>query len=652
LSRRLASGLVLVLALSTGSAAHAQPAGDAAATSQELSAIRDQLVALDIEKALAAIEALLARPDLPDETRADALDLRAQAHVASDHLDAAEKDYRAILQLRPGYVPGRDVTSKKAMDRFKKLQASLIGTVQLDVDPKDTSITVDGRPVAVPANAALPVLAGERKLSFTHKGFDPQDVTIRAVAGQETPARIRMVPNARSLVVRTDVDGVAVTLDGIPSGLTARGSEAGSDVNAPAVLQLEDVSIGEHELSLSKTCFAPESFSEIVTVDLADRSPKLLRVVAMRPARAKVAATGASYEGELRVDGERVASLPLTSFAACPGVRALEVVASGRVVWSGDVTADESGATVDLSPRPSAVLVGAAWPSAWSAAAAAWSLRGRIDLPAGVDLTTADGWKAVALPPGTDLAVAVIPRAGVAGDERVVLYGPALNEIEESATAPRPSRPTWNVGSLGAKFADGAPGTLVLASVSTGGPAVRSGLLAGDRVTAVSGRAVATSPTAREAVAGSGVGAKVVLDVVAPSGTARKVECVTSAEPRLSATGGEDPSRIMRAAWASADAAAGGPDGAVALANLASLLERAGRDAAALDAWRRVRAVGAGALAARAAYAVGAGLQAEGKRAEAIEAFGQARAGAAASGDVALAAAAGDRLADLGVAPH
>jgi tetratricopeptide (TPR) repeat protein len=652
LSRLLATGLVVALALSAGRAADVQPAGDAAAMGQELNAIRDQLVALDIEKALAALEALLARPELTEETRADALDLRAQAHVASDNLDAAEKDYRAILQLRAGYVPGRDVTSKKAMDRFKKIQASLIGTVRLDVDPKDTAITVDGRPVAVPANAALPVVAGERSLGFTHKGFDPQDVTLRAVAGQETLARIRMVPNARSLVVRTDVDGVAVSLDGVPSGVTARGSEAGSGVDAPAVLQLEDVSIGEHELSLSKTCFAPESLAEIVTVDLADRSPRLLRIVAMRPARAKVAATGASYEGELRVDGERVASLPLTSFAACPGVRALEVVASGRVVWSGNLTADESGATVDLSPRPSVVLVGAAWPKAWSAASETWSLRGRVDLPAGVDLTTADGWKAVALPPGTDLAVAVIPRAGVAGDERVVLYGPALNEVEERATAPRPARPTWNVGSLGVTFADGAPGTLVVASASAAGPAARAGLLAGDRLSAVSGRAVATAATARDAIAGSGVGAKVVLDVVAPSGTARKIECATSAEPRLSAMGGDDASRIARAAWASVDAAAGGPDGAAALANLASLLERAGRNAAALDAWRRVRAVGAGALAARAAYAVGAGLQAEGKRAEAIEAFGQARTGGAASGDVALAAAAGDRLADLGVAPH
>jgi tetratricopeptide (TPR) repeat protein len=89
-----------------------------------------------------------------------------------------------------------------------------------------------------------------------------------------------------------------------------------------------------------------------------------------------------------------------------------------------------------------------------------------------------------------------------------------------------------------------------------------------------------------------------------------------------------------------------------ALANLAILLEGSGREATALEAWRRARAIGGGALAARAAYALGAGLQADGKRVEAIEAFGQARSEGLLGGDPALAAAAIDRLADLGVAPR
>ena len=115
---------------------------------------------------------------------------------------------------------------------------------------------------------------------------------------------------------------------------------------------------------------------------------------------------------------------------------------------------------------------------------------------------------------------------------------------------------------------------------------------------------------------------------------------------------GDASSDVVRAAWAAVDAAAGGAEGALALANLAQILDRSGRSAAALDAWRRVRALATGRLAARAAYAIGVGLQESGKRAEAIAAFGQAKSEGTASGDLMIAAAAADRLADLGVAPR
>ena len=653
MTRRLAFALVVFLAFSVVRTADPPPApGDATPVGQELAAIRDQLVALDIEKAQVALNAILERFDLPEATRVDALDLRAQAHVASDDLDAAEKDYRALLELRAGYSPGREVTSRKAMDRFLRIQASMIGTVRLDLDPKDASLTVDGRPVSVSADGAFPTVSGERRLRFARKGFDTQDVSVQAVAGRETPVRIRLVPNARGLVVRTDVDGVAVTLDGIESGVTTRGGESVSDAKAPAALVIEDVAIGEHDLRLAKSCFATESLQEIVSVDLADRSPKLLRVVEMRPARTRVTATGAIYEGELRVDHERVASLPLTSFAMCPGQRTLEVVASGRVVWSGDLAAEESDLTLDLTPRPSAVLVGAAWPKSFVLATAAWSLYGRVDPPPGADLTTREGWDAVSLPLGTDLAVAVISGAGVAGDEHIVLYGPALQEVEDRAPPPSPSPPRWIVATLGAVLVDSREGSVVLASISPSGPAARAGLLPGDRLVAIAGRVVANAASAGEAIAASGIGAALVLDIAPSSGPVRKAECVTAPEPRMAPLFGEDASRVVRAAWALVSAAAGGPEAAQALANFAILVERSGREAAALDAWRRVRAIGGDALAARAVYALGAGLQADGKRVEAIEAFGQARSEGMQSGDPALAAAAIDRLADLGVAPR
>ncbi len=650
MKRRLAAAFVLLAVLSV-SAAEPTPAPASAAPDvrRELDAVRDQLVALDIEKALAALETILARSDLPEAARRGALDLRAQAHAASDDLPAVEKDYRAILAIDAAYAPAREVTSKSAMDRFVKIQRSLIGTVHLDLDPKDASMTVDDRPTPLSATGSFPAAAGERRAGFTRKGFDALSVTIHVVAGQETLVQVHMVPNARGLIVRTDVDGVAVALDGAALGVTARG--AGGE-GAPAELLLPDVGIGEHELRFTKSCFASESVQQAVSVDLTDRSPKALTVVVLRPASTRVAVTGASYEGDLSVDGARIASLPLTSFSMCPGVREIEVRASGRVVWSGAVDAPEADLTIDLTPRPGAALVGAEWPKAWDAALASWSQRGRLGLPAGADLAATSGWSSVTLPNGTDLAVGVIPSGGVAGDDRVVLYSPALQRVEDRASAPAASHPRWSEGSLGAAMADGPGGTVLVASVAPGGPAARAGLLPGDRIVTISGRPAASTASARDSIAAAAPPAKVLLEIAPPAGPARRVECETSAAPAAPRSDGESDSPIVRAAWASADAAANGPESAFALAALASLLERAGRDAAALDAWRRARAIGGGALTARAAYAWGAGLQARGNSAEAIEAFTQARSGATASGDAALAAAAADRLADLGVAPR
>jgi len=441
-------------------------------------------------------------------------------------------------------------------------------------------------------------------------------------------------------------------VDGVPSGVTARGSDAGSDAEAAAILLIEDVPIGEHELRLTKTCFATESLQEIVSVDLADRTPKVTRIVAMRPARTRVTATGARYEGELRVDGERTATLPLTTFETCPGVRTVEVVASGRIVWSSVLDAEESDITIELAPRPNVVVVGADWPKTWAAAVSRWSLRGRVDPPPGADLTTSEGWSAVSLPPATDMAVGVIPRAGIAGEDRLVLFGPSLQVVEDRVSPPLASRPIWTRATLGVSLVDAGQGTVVFASVTPQGPAARSGLLPGDRLLAISGRSVANASAAKDTIVAAGIGATLELDIAAPSGPVRKVPCTTSPEPVLTPPHGDEPSRIVRAAWASVEAAAGGPGAAIPLANLAVLLERSGQDSAALEAWRRVRAIGGGALAARAAYASGAGLQADGKGVDAIEAFGQAKSEALANGDTPLAAAASDRLADLGVTPR
>ena len=119
------------------------PAPDS--TRMLLDVIRDDLVGLRFEEALAALEALLGEPDLSTADRGEALVLRSQAHVAFGDLEAAEKDYREILRMRPAYVPDSSLTPGKAMERFKRARAVTLGDLIVEVVPTGARILIDGR---------------------------------------------------------------------------------------------------------------------------------------------------------------------------------------------------------------------------------------------------------------------------------------------------------------------------------------------------------------------------------------------------------------------------------------------------------------------------------------------------------------------------
>jgi PDZ domain-containing protein len=631
--RGLLAAVVLAAAVTQGRA-------EDPARRDELAAIKQRLVALDLEGAQAAVSRFLQTPGLTDDERADALALRAGVHVAAGDLGAVEADYRAVLALRPDFVPEPALTSKKSMERLARLRASMIGTVRLDLDPKDARLTIDGKPVTAKAGS-LQVLAGERRLHAERSGFDPVDLTVRAVAGAETLLEVRLVPNARGIVVRTDIPGVAVVVDGARAGETAK-------AGGGAELLVPDLPIGEHAIELSKPCFATETVPALVSVDLADRTPKPLAVVTMRPAASRITATGADYKGELRVDGEALSSLPATSFNICPGPRTIEVVASRRVVWSGTIEAEETDRTLDLSPRPNVALVGDEWPEAWKDFAGAVSLRGRID-PGARDLSTPAGWRDLKLPSDTDLAVGV-RGARLPGERpRVWVYGPATGAFAETSSTPPPARPTWAGSRVDAELVD-HDGGVAVAGVKSGGAAERVGLASGDRIIAVSGKDVATVEAVRRHLDALPPGSPVSLRVISPGKEARTVSPTLLADPRITVP--EDPvDAILRGAWAAAEGAAGGPDAASALANLAVALEAEGRAAASVEAWRRAKTLDPATFGLRADYAVAVDLASRGKRAEAKDLFRRVRESAEPSGDIAIGAAAGDRLADLGVTP-
>ncbi|HEX6853399.1 MAG TPA: PEGA domain-containing protein [Candidatus Polarisedimenticolaceae bacterium] len=634
------------------------PARGQAQGSAELEAARVELEAARFDKALAVLDALLARPDLEPSIAGSALALRAQARVATGDLGRAEQDWKRLLLLRPDYEPDPTTTGRKARERFDRVASTVVGGLKFEIDPPGARIAVDGRLVTPAADGTLRLPAGDRRIEVEHPGFDPASLGATVIAGDIVPVRVRLVPNARSVVLRTEPDGVEVRLDGTLLGVTARPSES-APASAPAFaraarLEIADLPLGEHVFELTKPCYRTTRVRVQVQVDVTDRGAIALETVALDPARAVVAVRGKPEGAEVRADGVALGRIPLEGAALCAGTRAFEVRAGGRVVWRERVELPEQGtATLEVAPRPQAVLLGSAtWPAALRELEGAFGVEARAELPAGTDLGAAEGWASVTLPADTDLAVAVLPAGAGQGVGRVVLYSPILRTLETLEGAAlsirRPSRvrPT-----LGWRLADLSGGGVVVAEVIPGGPASAAGVVAGSGVAVLAGRVVASAAQAHAVVAGLPPGSPVTIDLVVPGeAEPRKVEATLGGAPVFAPKTEGPGGAAIAAAWGAVDGV-GAEDRRIALAQLGSLLLVAGRAEAAADAFSRAASpptTEPGAID----YLLGRALAAAGREAEARAAFSRVREGSsrAEGGDgPPLAPAAADHLADLGV---
>jgi hypothetical protein len=657
-SLRHGAGWALLLAVSLTAVVPAAVAQESEDNRQLLDSIREDLVQMHFDEALAGIEALLGRPGMTQAERAEGLILRAQAHAAFGDFDAVEKDYRAILGIRPAYVPDASLTPSKAMDRFNKVRKEMIGRIKVELDPEDARLFVDGVEVMPDADGVLSVLAGPHALRAERSGHDPLEQDVDVAANQEVPLLLELIPNARTVVIRTDQPGVAVRIDGQPVGETARVSDAVGAGAPAAELVVEDVPLGEHVYELTKECFTPQLLSDTLAVDLLNKMPKRYEVVRMSPARSRVALRGGPARGDVLIDRKKVARLPAETIETCPGERTLAVALGGRVIWQQTLVLEEGRErTLEVEPRPNVVLVGTErWPDALSEMGQKFNLVERLDRPDNADLDTPEGWTALRIPSDVDLVFGLVPARRQGAADRWYLYSPILREVTRIEAAPPSSeRPEWTRVTWGFDTVDTlVGGTNRVVRVQSGGPAARAGLAPGDRVVEVAGREVENSMQIEATLKLARADKPVRLKWVDPEGQTGEADMTGNVSPLLVARLERVDEAIVRAAWAELDADVGDPQRVdSALANLGLLFLDHGNYALAVDIWRRVDwGSRAGIGEGTKQYYLGRALEGEGREDEAVAAYRKAEASASTAftdDGPPVALAARDRLADLGV---
>ena len=649
---RIGAALLLALVLAAEPAAAASPE-----VRERLDRIRADVVEMRFEQALGGIDELLGGSTLADAERAEALVLRAEAHAAFGKFEALDRDYADILAVRPGFAPDPGATPAKAMQRFEKVRAKTVGKIALALDPPDAAVLVDGRAAAPDASGTLWVLAGAHTIRGVRAGNDPAEQTIDVPAGGSVDLRLALVPNARTVVLRTVPEGVRVTVDGEPVGETTR--EATTDGSPqPAQLVLENLPLGEHVFELSKECHRTERVTDTLAVDLLDRSPKSYQVVRLVEVRTPLELRGGPDGAEVHVDGKTIGRLPAETLEACPGTREIAIVQRGRVLWKEQTELREAVQAVhDVTPRPNAVVVGAkSWPQELEAFAARLNTIEVRERPQGADLTTTQGYAALGLPQQQiDLVLAVLPGESPGAADRWFLHSPILRATAALPHPPALERPRWATTSWGFGAVDsesGGPARVV--RVRAGSPAAAAGLVPGDRVLEVGGRAVASAKEVRATLEAARSERPMRIKWRTLAGQEREADLVGRPSPLL-VEGSQERTveSIVRAAWAVVDGLAQPRDASSAMANLGLLLAEFGQADLAADVWRRVdwggrEGIGEGTKQ----YYLGRLLERSGRESEAAAAYRRAaESSATAFSDDGppIALAARDRLVDLGV---
>jgi len=636
------------------------PGADAApdsAARAALDAIHQDLIELRFEQALASLEALLGSNKLTEDDRVEALVLRAQGHVAFGDLKAAEQDYRDILALRPGFVPDPSMTPRKAQERFVKVQAALVGRVVLRMLPPDAEVTVDGRPVIVGPEGEVTLLAGEHELRARRAGFDPETQTVFVAAGRSASLELRLRPNARSIIVFTEPDGVDVALDGTWVGRTERQAGDRFEVaGAPARLMLENVPLGEHTIELSRDCFRSERRTDFLDVDLINVTPKLYETVRMISVRAMLVAESGPADATVLVDGKAVGRLPLEPHAVCPGRHTIEVRRGERRIWSDSREFTEGQTTsLPIEARPNVMIVGAEdWPSELA------RFRPKVNrVPGGGrsprgDLADARTWKTSDFPRDLDLVLARRRAEREGEPDEWFVYSPILETVAlvDLARADL-GRPRWTVPAWGVRTVDsGFGGPLRVADVTKGSAAAVAGIVRGDRILSVGGARVESTRQLRRFLDASSWKAPLAVEWTDSGGAPHRANL--RAAPSVLLQIGPSGTAEVRAAWALAEAEGDGEWSGAARANLALLYSAYGHHESAARSWRQVvweerAGIGQGT----AQYYLGLELENLGREDQAATAY---RLAAGSSGTAVddegpgLAPAARDRLSDLGLA--
>lgn len=602
---------------------------------------------------ISTLEGRAASGELGEEEKillADCYEGRALTRFAFLEREQAEDDIRALIRLRPEHDVERSVTPT-FVELFDRLQAEMVGTLQIDVQPQQVDLTIDGEP-ADPFQRRHEVLAGGHTVTASRAGHGSASRQVQVEAGGTQPVEITLERESAVLAIRTRPTDATVFVDGRRVGATS-GSPSddfiprGEAGNYPVdefsrQLLVDGLAPGTHEIRVEKEGFRA-AIVETTVDELADYElPPILLERTEGFVLLENLPEGAAVEvnGET-VDPERPSSSEPARLALSPGEYRVQVQHGTAGTFEREVTVeDRQRVTLQIVLRPAVALLGILGGDEMGASNLSETLRSGFE--------SRDQWNLLDRTEGASQVLEELGmttetlRSMAAGsrvesetidwsrvqrtvDERVSgsVYVLAVLDDDLLArhadlwvwpAAPGPATPdrlrvsledasitstvldSFSVSLLnnrpwlGATVVDSLGDRPMVVSVTPGGPAEAAGIQTGDRLVSIGGSDVAGAEETTSRILEAGPDAEITVTVERPGGQ-QAVTVRLGRSPMVLPL--NTPDRVYAAVWAAASAELDRPDSDipdwVLQLNMAATQIHAGAWGDAVNTLRRIQ---------------------------------------------------------------
>jgi hypothetical protein len=355
---RLWRSLVLLCVLGAPVTALAQTPPQASPFEASLADARRSFDALDYERAIPALDALITQLELRSSdatlrsTLAAAYELRGRARFGTADSAGARSDFHAMLVLAPSYALPAQV-SPRVVTLFNEVKRATIGTVTISVNPPEAELELDGAPF-VQTGQPIPISAGSHTIAGKRVGYSPSTEMFDVPAAGAIETTLTLERVSATVTVVTSPPDIEVWMDGIARGRTPQGPAtqeyaewpAKLGVSAGAIskpLLLTDLQPGAHLVEFRGPCLVPIERR----VEVVRPADYVLDPVKVDRAVAAIQVTVTQPSARVFVDGSPRGAAPVTLNDICEGPHVVEVRSLfGRLLRRLDV---RTGQTLTVS---------------------------------------------------------------------------------------------------------------------------------------------------------------------------------------------------------------------------------------------------------------------------------------------------------------